>query len=98
VSPDVLHTDGIEEDIDPSVLPCHVADVFLDSLLIESIYSSRLGNASFSRNLLGYRLDRLECASGEKDFRTVAGEGAGDRSADRPSRSVDDRVLVLLRA
>jgi hypothetical protein len=53
------------------------------------------GYSSCGADLLCNLLEALKRSTGKEHFRPFAGEGAGDRAADRPSPSVDNGVLVL---
>ena len=91
----VSDPDSIEGNINPSGLLDHFADVLLDCLLIERVHLRRLGHSSGFGDFLGHCFERSQGATGKEDLRSLAGEGAGHRTADGSSRSVDDRVLLL---
>ena len=67
----------------------------LDRVLVEGVHLGRLRDSLRGSNLIGDRLDRREVATGQEDLRALARERSGDCPADRTTRPVDDRVLVL---
>ena len=87
--------DQVEGDVDPAGLRSHGVGMLIDRLLVERIDLGRLGRPTGRADLLGDLLESLPGAAGEEDLRSLAGEGACDRTADRPARSVDHGVLVL---
>ena len=56
--------------------------MLLDGLLVESIDLRRFGHPTCTRDLLGHLVERGTGATGEEDVCPLAGEGAGDRTAD----------------
>src|SRR5918998_2968948 len=91
----VLHADGIEQDIDATGLPGHGICVLLDGLLVQSIHLSRLRYPTSGADLFGHLLEGGEGSTGEEDVCPLAGEGAGHRTADRAPSPVDHGSLVL---
>src|SRR5215218_3060080 len=91
----VLHADGIEQDIDSPCRLGYLSDVLLDGLFVQSIDLRRLGRSSRSPDLLSHRLELSNGAAGEEEVCPLAGEGVGHRAAYRPSPSVDYGILVL---
>src|SRR5215207_2852005 len=95
---DQLHVpdrDGVEGDVDAPRLLRYGLSMLLDGLLVEGVYSGRLGRSPRGGDLLSHRFDLGKRAAGEKDPRPLAGEGTGDGAADRSSRPVNHRVLGL---
>src|SRR5215475_13053849 len=69
--------------------------MLVHSLLVEGVDLCRLGGSTGGINFLGDGFDRRQTASGEKKPGPLARKGARDSAADRTSRSVDHRNLVV---
>ncbi len=91
----VAESNGIEGDIDAPGCSNHFAEVVLYRSPLERIDLSDLSHSSRVGDVLRHGLKRSQGATGKEDLRSLAGEGAGNRTADGSSRSVDDRVLLL---
>src|SRR5215218_2920535 len=86
---------ALGSDIDPSSARGHSVSVLVDRRLVYGIDLRRLGHSSSGADPLGYLLEALKGTTGEEHSSPRAGEGAGHRATDRPSRPVDHGVLVL---
>lgn len=87
--------DQVEGDVDASGLCRHGVDMLIDRHLVQCVDFGRLGHPTGEADLLGDLLERRPGAASEEDLRPLAGEGPGDRAADRAAASVDHGVLLL---
>ena len=65
--------------------------MLIDRHLVQCVDFGRLGHPTGEADLL----ERRPGAASEEDLRPLAGEGPGDRAADRAAASVDHGVLLL---
>src|SRR5260221_4283875 len=91
----VAESNGIEGDIDAPGCSDHFAEVVLYCSLVERIDLRDLSHSSRVGDVLRHGLKRSQGATSKEDLRSLAGEGAGNRTADGSSRSVDHGVLLL---
>jgi hypothetical protein len=87
--------DEVEGDVEASGARGHGVGVPVDRGLVESVDPGRLGHAPRGADPLRDRLQRLQGPTGQMDPGPLAGEGAGDRPADRAAPAVDDGVPAL---
>src|SRR6266511_3036824 len=69
--------------------------MLVHGLLVESVDLRRLGGSAGGNDVLGDRFDGCPEAAREKKIGPLRRKGACDSAADRASRSVDHRNLVL---
>ena len=87
--------DRVERDVDAARLVDHGLQMLVHRLLVERVDLRRLGGSAGGLDVLGDDFDWCQVAPGEKELGALGREGACDRTADRASRSVDHRNLVL---
>jgi hypothetical protein len=82
---DVVHANGVEQDVDPLRPGDHVVHVLHYRVLIQRIDLCRLGDAARGGDLLGDRLDPRPGATGEEKIGAFVGERPGNGTRIAPA-------------
>src|SRR5436190_23313584 len=90
----VAQPDDVERDVN-TCLPGHCIYIRVNGLLVEGIYDGCLGYAAIRADVLCDLVDLRLGMTREEDLCPLAGEGAGDRTADRATRAIHDGGFVF---
>ena len=85
----------VEGHIDAAGRRRHPVGVRVDGGLVHRVNLRDLGHPAVRTDVGGYFFQCGQGAPGQEHARAVPGEGARHRTADRPRRAVDNRVLAL---
>jgi hypothetical protein len=91
----VVAADGVEADVDAAGPGGDVVGVGVDGPLVERVDRGRLDRRPVPGELGGHLLEGGQGPAGEKDPGALAGEGGGNRPADRSRPAVDHGVPAL---